>query len=67
MSVNSPLFNPHNSHIITSSLQDNTIQIWFVRKPYLNKIKCEDIPNHIMWEKNGNLLYLLILIKLKIQ
>ena len=52
MSVNSPLFNPHNSHIITSSLQDNTIQIWFVRKPYLNKIKCEDIPNHIKWEKN---------------
>ena len=54
-SILSALFNPFNSHIITSS-SDKTIEIWSVRKPYLKKIDCEYFPRNIKWEKKGDLL-----------
>ena len=52
----SAVFNPFNSHIIASSFNDYTIQIWSIIKPFIQKIICSYVPTQMKWYKNGNLL-----------
>ena len=52
----SAVFNPFNSHFIASSFNDYTILFWSVKKPFIHKLKCLDVPTQMKWHKNGNLL-----------
>ena len=54
--INSVEFNPFNSHIISSSYCDKTIQIWSIRKPFIQLINCSEIPLEMKWQQNGYLL-----------
>ena len=65
-SFNSACFNPLNSHIIASSFNDFSIQIWSINKPFIHTIKCELIPTQIKWHENGNLLGFIDDTKIKI-
>ena len=52
----SAIFNPFNSHIIASSCLGNTIQIWSVSMPFIQKIFSSDIPSKMKWRNCGKLL-----------
>ena len=51
----SAIFNPFNTHIIASSFL-NMIKIWSIRKPTIQKIKCINVAEKMIWEKNGKFL-----------
>lgn len=53
--INSLLFNPFNSHIITYSC-NKKIKIWSIRKPSIFEIKCSGLIFKMKWQKDGDLL-----------
>ena len=54
--ITSAVFNPFNSHIIACYCSDNTIQIWSVKEPSIQKLSTSVEPTHIRWRKCGNFL-----------
>ena len=52
----SAIFNPFNSHIIACSCSNNTIQVWSVKQPFIQKIESYSNVIKMKWRDCGKLL-----------